>query len=173
LHRQNALPGSDQELRTRQILENVVSATRTHINNLSEIGLLKEHEPRGGRSYIFHERTEERLYDEDLKEIVDEEIERLLEHIMDDAEVRRFVAALLDIETKHLDTDEVVKAIRDRFFDIEDALERMELFDEVAQEIEAQDVDTEEYEYAPIGWRRSSNRYTLSRQAVNLYEEGR
>lgn len=43
-------------------------------------------------------------------------------------------------------------------------------FDEVAQEIEAEDVDKAEYEYAPIGWRRSSNRYTLTPEAVDLYE---
>jgi len=170
LYRQDALPGSDHELRTRQILENVDVATRTHVGNLVDVGLLEEHEPQGGRSYIFHERTEERLYDEDLGEILDEEIERFLEHVEDGEEVRRFVAALLEIETEDLEVEEEVTAIRDRFFSIKHEEERMDLFDEVAQEIEAADVDKEEYEYAPIGWRRSSNRYTLTRKAVELYE---
>lgn len=170
LHRRNALPGSDQELRTRQILENVSVATRNHIDNLLDVGLLEEHEPQGGRNFIFHERREERLYNVELDPIVDEEIDRLLDHVADGAEVRRFVAALLDIETEERDAEEVVEAIRDRFADIEEAEERMDLFDEVAQEIEAEDVDTAEYEYAPIGWRRSSNRYTLTRAAVDLYE---
>jgi len=171
LYGQNALPGTDPEIRTRQILENVPTATRTHIGNLvNEVELVEKHESQGGRSYIFHERKEERHYDEDLGPIVDEEIERLLEHVADDAEVRRFVAALLDIDVGDLETEEIVEAIRARFFAVEDEDERMELFDEITQEIEAADVDKEEYEYAPIGWRRSSNRYTLTKQAVNLYE---
>lgn len=172
LYQQDALPGSDPEVRTRQILENVASATRNHIRNLvDEVGLLEEHEPQGGRSFIFHERREERI-NEDLGAEVDEEIERLLDHVEADDAVRRFVAALLDIETEDHDAEEVVQAIRDRFFDIEDEEERMDLFDAVAQELEAEDVDTEAYEYAPIGWRRTSNRYTLTQQAVNLYERG-
>lgn len=171
LYGQDALPGTDPEVRTRQILEKVPTATRTHIDNLvNEVGLVEKHEPQGGRSFIFHERTEERLYDEDLGPIVDEEIERLLAHVADNAEVRRFVAALLDINMDDLKPEEVVEAIRDRFFAVEDEEERMDLFDEAAQEIEAAEVDKEEYEYAPIGWRRSSNRYTLTRRAVNLYE---
>lgn len=172
VYRRGAVPGGDQELRTRQILENVTPATRTHIDNLVGVGLLEEHEPQGGRSYIFHERTEERLYDEDLGTIIDEEIERLLEHVADDAEVRQFVAALLDIDIEDLEPAEAVAAIRDRFADVEDAEDRMDLFDDVAQEIEEADVDKDEYEYAPIGWRQSSNRYTLTRQAVELYERG-
>ncbi|MFB6076655.1 MAG: hypothetical protein ABEK12_00810, partial [Candidatus Nanohaloarchaea archaeon] len=88
----------------------------------------------------------------------------------DDAEVRQFVAALLDIDTEGLEPEEVVEAIRDRFFAVEDEEDRMDLFDEVAQEIEAADVNKEEYEYAPIGWRRTSNRYTLTQRAVDLYE---
>lgn len=170
LYRRDALPGSDQELRTRQIVENVDVATRAHVSNLVDVGLLEEHEPQGGRSYIFHERTEERLYDEDLGEIVDEEIERLLEHVGEDEEVRRFVAAVLEIEAEKLDDDEVLEAIRDQFFDVQDEEERMDLFDEVAQEIETEGVDKEEYEYAPIGWRRTSNRYTLTPQASDLFE---
>lgn len=171
LHKKDALPEADPEIRTRQILENVATATRNHIDNLvDEVGLVERHEPRGGRSYIFHERLEERLYDVDLGPIVDEEIERLLEHVADDVNVRRFVAALLEIETTDLEPDEVVDAIRDRFFEIEDEEERMDLFDDVAQAIEAEDVDKEEYDYAPIGWRRTSNRYTLTPQAVRLYE---
>lgn len=173
LYKQDALPGTDPELRTRQIVENVTTATRNHIDNLvNEVRLLEQHEPRGGRSYIFHERREERLYDEDLGPIVDEEIERLLAHVEDDDDVRRFVAALLEIDTEVMEPEEVVDAIRYRFFDIEADEERMDLFDEVAQAMEAEDVEKDEYDYAPIGWRRTSNRYTLTRQAVDLYEGG-
>lgn len=173
LYKQDALPEADPEIRTRQILENVATATRNHIDNLvDEVGLVERHEPRGGRSYIFHERREERLYDVDLGPIIDEEIERLLEHVADDVEVRRFVAALLEIDTTDSEQAEVLDAIRDRFFEVEDEEERMDLFDEVAQAIEAEDVDKEEYDYAPIGWRQSSNRYTLTRLAVDLYERG-
>ena len=48
--------------------------------------------------------------------------------------------------------------------------ERMDLFDEIAQEIEAADVEKGDHDYAPIGWRRTSNRYTLTQRAVDLYE---
>jgi hypothetical protein len=171
LYGQDAFPGTDPEVRTRQILEGVPTATRNHIDNLvNEVGLVEQHEPQGGRSFIFHERTEDRLYDEDLGPIIDEEVERLLAHVEDDAEVRQFVAALLDIATEDIEPEDVVEAIRGRFFAVEDEEDRMGLFDEVAQEIEAADVDKEEYEYAPIGWRRTSNRYTLTQRAVNLYE---
>ncbi|WP_161569937.1 ThiF family adenylyltransferase [Salinigranum halophilum] len=171
LYGEDAFPGTDPELRTRKILECVPTATRNHIDNLvNEVGLVEQHEPQGGSSFIFHERTEERLYDVDLGPIVDEEIERLLAHVADDAEVRQFVAALLDIDTEDLEPEEVVEAIRDRFFAVEDEEERMDLFDEVAQEIEAADVEKDDYDYAPIGWRRSSNRYTLTQRAVDLYE---
>jgi hypothetical protein len=171
LYGQNALPGTDPEVRTRQILECVPTATRNHIDNLvNEVGLVEQHEPQGSRSFIFHERTEERLYDEDLGHIIDEEIERLLAHVKDDAEVRQFVAALLDIDMEGMEPEEFLEAIRNRFFAVEDEEDRMDLFDEVAQEIEAADVDKGEYEYAPIGWRRTSNRYTLTQRAVDLYE---
>lgn len=108
---------------------------------MNEVGLVEQHEPRGGRSFLFHQRTEERLYNVDLGPIVDEEIERLLAHVADDAEVWRFVAALLDIDREGLEPEEVVEAIRDRFFAVKDEEKRMDLFDEVAQEIEATDVD--------------------------------
>ncbi|MFA9516583.1 ThiF family adenylyltransferase [Halopenitus sp. H-Gu1] len=171
LYRQDALPGTDPEVRTRQILEGVPTATRNHIDNLAnEVGLVEQHEPQGGRSFIFHERTEERLYDEDLGPIVDEEIERLIAHVEDDAEVRQFVAALLDIDTTDLEPEEVVEAIRDQLFAVGDEEDRMDLFDEIAQEIEAADVEKDDHDYAPIGWRRTSNRYTLTQRAVDLYE---
>lgn len=89
-----------------QIHEGVPTATRNHIDNVvDEVELVKQHEPRGGRSFIFHQRTVERLYDLDRGPMVDEEIERLLAHVADDAEVRRFVAALLDIDTEGLEPE--------------------------------------------------------------------
>ena len=133
---------TDPEVRTRQILEGVPMVTRNHIDNLvDEVGLVEQHEPRGGRAFIFHQRTEEWVCGVDLGPMVDEEIERLLAHVADDAEVRRFVAALLDIDTEGLEPEEVVEAIRDRFFAVKDEEEQMELFDKVGQEIEAPDID--------------------------------
>ena len=51
----------------------------------------------------------------------------------------------------------------------EDAEVRVGLFDEVAQGIEVANVEKDDHNYAPIGWRRSSNRYTLTWRAVDLY----
>lgn len=116
----------------RQIREGVPTATRNHIDNVvDEVGLVEQHEPRGGRSFIFHQRTVERLYDLDRGPMVDAEIERLLAHVADDAEVRRFVAALLDINMEGLEPEKVIEAIRNRCFAVKDEEERMDLFDEV------------------------------------------
>ncbi|MBP2252572.1 hypothetical protein J2754_002918 [Halarchaeum solikamskense] len=168
LYATGAVSGSEQRVRTRRILEQVDEATRTHIDNLvNEVGLVEEHEPRGGRSFIFHERRRERVSD-DLEAVLDVEVERLLDHLREDEDAREFVVDLLEIETEDLDGDEVLEAIKARF-DLDEDEDRMDLFDEVAQEIEASDIEKGDHEYAPIGWRQASNRYTITQRAVNLY----
>jgi hypothetical protein len=54
-------------------------------------------------------------------------------------------------------TDKIGEGIQDRSFDIKEVLERIDLFDVVAQEVGTADVDKQEYQGGPVDWRRATS----------------
>lgn len=163
LERRGAFPNSGPRVRTREILDDVPEATRTLIKNLVEkSGLVEEVPPQGGRTFIFHERKNERISGQNLGDAVDEEVKRLMAHVNSDSQVRDAVADVLNVRqskvSQHLTQG--------------GDIDRMERLDEAVKTVERDpSLSKSGHNYGRIGFRRSSNRYHLTPKGTRLIQK--
>lgn len=163
LEQRGAFPNSGPDVRTREILDDVPEATRTLIKNLVEkSNLVEEVPPQGGRTFIFHERKQQRISGQNLGQVVDDEVQRLMPHVNNDAQVRKAVANALNVPQGQVQYH----------LSHGSAFDRMERLDDAVKAIERDPNLTKGgHNYGRIGFRRASNRYRLTPKGVRLIQK--
>lgn len=159
LDQKGASPNTPDPVRTRVILDNVQSATRTVVKNLVKVGLVEEITPPGSGRYVYHERLGERLYS-DIGSAVKEEQSRLIKHINSDPQIRKVVADALNVQPSN-----VISRLKQG-----DTLAQMSTLDYAVMKIE-RNQNVNKGKYGRMGWRRASNKYRLTQKGEQLYKK--
>lgn len=160
LYQQGASPNTPDPVRTRTILDNVSSATRTVVKNTVEVDLVEEVTPQGSDTFVYHERLDKSLYGGDIPPAVDEEQRRLIDDVNSRPQIRKVVADALNVQQR-----DVVKRLKQG-----DSMDQMETLDNAVAAIE-RDSGVTKGNYGRMGWRRASNRYRLKPKAMRLYQK--
>lgn len=145
----------------------------TVLSNLVEIDILDK-SIRGPQIYIIHERRDTIVNGEDLEELVNEEIDRLIEAVeeADSSEpfvqmdggidaFKRLIADTLDTDPESIENELRKNDTMDRLGKLNDAIDALE-----AEYPETENND----QYGRIVFRHNAYRYFLTGKAVMLYE---
>ncbi|WP_423745128.1 hypothetical protein V5735_03625 (plasmid) [Haladaptatus sp. SPP-AMP-3] len=160
LYKQGASPSTTDPVRTREILDNVPSTTRTHVKNLVKGGLATEITPTGSSNFVYHERLDQYLYT-DIGPAVQEEQRRLLMDLRNNPKALKVVSDDLNVKQS-----EVIRYLqRGGDFD------QMEKLDNAIAAIERSNVSKGNPTYGRMGWRRASNKYKLTPEGMKLYQK--
>ncbi|WP_181685369.1 hypothetical protein [Halorhabdus salina] len=173
----------------RAIVDKVDTKVQTLLNNLEELDLLEKKDLQGGRSFIRSERTDEMFFtpeDDDFRQLLAEEVSRLLEDIQDrdredpddevpltavadggdntgkdDFTLREVAAEALEVEPAEVETELTTPA---------DPVDRMENYDTVVVQIENRNEVQRGRNYDRLGWRNRANRWALSSHAKQFVD---
>jgi hypothetical protein len=160
LYQQGASPNTPDPVRTRTILDNVPSATRTVVKNTVEVGLVEEITPQGSDTFVYHERLGKTLYGGDIPPAVQEEQRRLIDDLKNRAQIRKVVADALNVQQTN-----VVQRLKNG-----SVTDQMETLDNAIKAIE-RNQHVSKGNYGRMGWRRASNKYRLTPKGMRLYQK--
>lgn len=150
----------------------------TSLKNLREINVVKRW-IKGPQFWIIHERLDDIVNGEDLEQLVNEEVERLIQDVQEDDtrdegdstpavadggdEVTRrdIVAQKLEIDPADVEEELRDGEVPDRMSDLEDAIEAIEDHPDVEKN----------GEYGPIVFRHNAYLYALTGNAMSLASE--
>lgn len=172
----------DAKSRLRHYLDHGVKGV---LQNLVDLGVLNKTTP-GPDTFILHERTEEYLMGEDvnLGAYVDEEISRFLDDLHTREEMNEAPTPIADGsgESEEDKTNVTLRTVAADELDLDDPnhveaeitsgdeIERMTKLDNVVGAIKSSQVVSKGPDYDQIGFRRTANRYQLSRRATRIIE---
>lgn len=157
-------------------------SVRDVLDNLEEIGVLRQRSPPGNGVYIRNHRTEENFFDptnQDFIDLLTEEISRFIRDMQaqeqeeplptpdggesDDEEssetLRTVAADALDIE---------LCRVEEALTNPDDPVDRMNRYDTVLDAVKRSDAVSRNGNYDGMGWRNMALRWTLSKRAVRL-----
>ncbi|ELY39944.1 hypothetical protein C497_04277 [Halalkalicoccus jeotgali B3] len=122
-----------------------------------EIGLLNE-TSEGADSYLLNQRTNGRVYGDEMGPAVNDELQRVTQHINRDPHVRQVIAEALEVSPNQVNSV---------LFE-GDLFEKRDRLEETVNAIKANET-VQQGDYGRLDWRSTPNVYEATERAVSLH----
>ncbi|RJT07164.1 hypothetical protein [Halococcus sp. IIIV-5B] len=155
---------------------------RDVLDNLEEIGVLRQRSPPGNGIYIRNHRTEENFFDptnQDFIDLLTEEISRFIRDMQtqeqeeplptpdgDESDDEESSGTLRTIAADALDIEPSI--VEEALTNPDDPVDRMNRYDTVLDAVKRSDTVSRNGDYDGMGWRNMALRWTLSKRGVRL-----